>query len=112
MKKPIATSIVWNYFGLEANEGGDHKAVCCACKRNVPAKGVIRVILMSHLKEHYAKFFVEALSTQKTQQSKGNTPKDNSGKDLANLSNNSSTNIKDVLLASRKYSLDHLRHSN
>ena len=54
VKKPIPTSIVWNYFGLEANEGGipkankDHKAVCCACKRSVPAKGVIRVILMSH----------------------------------------------------------------
>ena len=34
VKKPNATSIVWNYFGLEANEGGtpkgdkDQKPIC------------------------------------------------------------------------------------
>ena len=97
---------------MEASEGGipkadkEHKPVCCACKRSVPVKGGNTSNLMSHLKEHHAELFFEALSTQKTQQSKGNMPRkssNNSGKDLANSPNNNSANIKNVLLASRKY---------
>ena len=39
VKKPNATSIVWNYFGLEANEQGtpkrdkDQTPVCRSCKK-------------------------------------------------------------------------------
>ena len=36
VKKPNATSIMWNYFGLEANKGGtpkpDKNPICRSCK--------------------------------------------------------------------------------
>ena len=51
--------------------------------------------------------YVKALSTQKLQQSNENTSK-SSGKDLTSMGSllgESSTTIKDVLMASRKYNL-------
>ena len=110
VKKPNASSVVWNYFGLEAKESGipkEHKPVCCTCKRSVPTKGGNTSNLMSHLKEHHAELYIEALSAQKTQQSKGKTQRKSDNKDLATRTESSSeinnTTIKDILLASRKY---------
>ena len=44
-RKPRAVSVVWDYFGLKANENGtgivteEQKPVCRTCHRSVPAKG-------------------------------------------------------------------------
>ena len=65
VKKPNATSIVWNYFGLEANKGGtpkpDKNPICRSCKRSISAKGGNTSNLMAHLKEHHTELYVYTL---------------------------------------------------
>jgi len=64
VKKPKATSVVWNYFRLEANENSipkvdkEQKPLYRKSKRSVPAKGGNTSNLMSHLKEHYSDLYV------------------------------------------------------
>ena len=103
VKKHNANSVVWNYFGLDAKEGGvpkpdkENKPVCHTCKRSVPAKGGNTSNLMSHHKEHHAELYVKALSAQKTQQSNGSTSRksdNNVNKDLATTKRSSDTSIK------------------
>ena len=114
VKKPKASSVLWNYFGLEANENEipkvdkEQKPVCRKCKRSVPEKGRNTSNLMSHLKEHHSDLYVKALSAQRLQQSKENTSKssESSDKDLTSMgssSGESNTTIKVVLMARRKY---------
>ena len=110
VKKPNTTSIVWNYFGLEANKGGtpkpDKNPICRSCKRSIPAKGGNTSNLMAHLKEHHAELYVEALSAQKSKDRRKNVVDSDSastsgtGKHSVSAPTN---NIKEVLLASRKY---------
>jgi len=111
VKKPKATSVVWSYFGLEANESGvpkvdqEQKPVCHKCKRSVPAKGGTKSSLMSHLKEHHSNLYVEALTAQKLQQSKEDSSKTSNQEGVISSEiSSSTTKIKDVLLANRKYS--------
>ena len=114
VKKPNATSIVWNYFGLEANKGGtpkpDKNPICRSCKRSIPAKGGNTSNLMAHLKEHHAELYVEALSAQKSKDRLYNKRKNAVDSDSASTSSTgkqsarqSTDSIKEVLLASRKY---------
>ena len=114
VKKPNATSIVWNYFGLEANEQGtpkrdkDQRPVCRSCKKSIPAKGGNTSNLMAHLKEHHAELYVEALSAQKSRDrsTKGKYTVDSDGASTSNSKHSArhpSENIKEALLAGKKF---------
>ena len=76
VKRPNATSMVWNYFNLEVNEQGtpkpgkDTTPVCQSFRKDVPAKGVNIRKLTAHLKEHHTGLFVEkSFSTEIQRQS-------------------------------------------
>ena len=114
VKKPNAMSIVWNYFGLEANEQGtpkrdkDQTPVCRSCKKSIPAKGGNTSNLMAHLKEHHAELYVEALSAQKSRDrsTKGKYAVDSDGTSTSNSKHSArhpSENIKEALLAGKKF---------
>ena len=66
IKKPQATSVVWNYCGLKADDKGvpiaeeEHRPVCRTCKKSEPAKGGNTSNLMSHMKDHHPILYTEA----------------------------------------------------
>ena len=66
VKKPRATSVVWNYFGLKTDSRGvpiaeeEHRPVCRTCGKSVPAKGGNTSNLMSHLKDPHPMLYAEA----------------------------------------------------
>ena len=97
-------------FGLEANKGGtpkpDKNPICRSCKRSIPTKGGNTSNLMAHLKEHHADLYVEALSAQKSKDRRKNVVDSDSASTSGTGKHSVSTptsNIKEVLLASRKY---------
>lgn len=67
VKKPNTKSIVWNYFGLKANENNiplpeeEEKPVCRTCKKGVPAKGGNTSNLLTHLRDHHPDLHAEAV---------------------------------------------------
>ena len=56
-KKRNTYSVVWDYFGLKANQDGTlvlsetHSPVCRLCGRSIPAKGGNTTNLLTHLRE-------------------------------------------------------------
>ena len=59
VKKHKSSSVLWNYFGLEADPNGvplpgkEEKPVCKSCKVNVSAKGGNTSNLFTHLRDHH-----------------------------------------------------------
>ena len=57
VKKRNTSSVVWDYFGLKANQDGmlvlseTHSPVCRLCGRSIPAKGGNTTNLLTHLRE-------------------------------------------------------------
>ena len=103
VKKPNASSIVWNYFGLEANEkekpkqDKDQTPVCQSCKKGIPAKGGNTSNLMAHLKEHHAELYIEALSAQKSRD------RATTGKNAVDSSGASTSTSKHSVPSTREY---------
>lgn len=67
VKKPNSKSIVWNYFGLKADEHDiplreeEDRPVCRTCKKAVPAKGGNTSNLLTHLRDHHPDLHTEAI---------------------------------------------------
>ena len=66
IKKPNSKSVVWNYFGLKANEYGiilpeEERPICRTCKKAVPAKGGNTSNLLTHLRDHHPDPHAEAV---------------------------------------------------
>ena len=67
VKKPSTKSIVWNYFGLQADGDGkiilekEDRPVCRACKKAVQAKGGNTTNLLTHLRDHHPDLYAEAV---------------------------------------------------
>ena len=67
VKKANSKSIVWNYFGLKANEHGialpeeEERPICRTCKKAVPAKGGNTSNLLTHLRDHHPDLYAEAI---------------------------------------------------
>ena len=78
VSKEKATSLVWNYFGLEADKDGKpinaEKAICriaSGCrKKPVLAKGGNTSNLLTHLRRHHPKHYAELLQAQEKKKSK------------------------------------------
>jgi len=66
VKKKGSKSVVWNYFGLLANENGvvlqerEDEPVCRTCKKSVRAKSGNTSNLLAHLRDHHADLYSEA----------------------------------------------------
>ena len=66
IKKPSTKSVVWNYFGLQADECSkvlterEDKPVCRSCQKTVLAKGGNTTNLLTHLRDHHPDLYVEA----------------------------------------------------
>ena len=66
VKKPKTVSIVWDYFGLRADNEGrvltekESLSVCRVCLREVPAKSDNTSNMLVHLREHYPDKYSEA----------------------------------------------------
>ena len=68
IEKPATKSVVWNYFGLQADESGKvlterergDKPVCRSCKKAIPAKGGNTTNLFTHLRHHHPDLYTEA----------------------------------------------------
>ena len=67
VKKANSKSIVWNYFGLKANEHGialpeeEEGPICRTCKKAVSAKGGNTSNLLTHLRDHHPDLYAEAI---------------------------------------------------
>ena len=67
IKKPNSKSVVWNYFGLKANEYSiilpeeEERSICRTCKKAVLAKGGNTSNLLTHLRDHYPDLHDEAV---------------------------------------------------
>ena len=65
-KKPKAVSIVWDYFGLKADNEGrvltekESLPVCRVCLKEVPAKSGNTSNMLVHLREHHPNKYSEA----------------------------------------------------
>ena len=78
VSKEKATSLVWNYFGLEADKDGKpinaEKAICriaSGCgKKPVLAKGGNTSNLLTHLRRHHPKHYAKLLQAQEKKKSK------------------------------------------
>ena len=63
IKKPHTTSVVWNYFGVKANEHGIpiedeiEEPICRVCKKVVPAKQSNTSNLFRHLQDHHPEIY-------------------------------------------------------
>ena len=59
--KKNTTSLVWSYFGLQANDQGDpidkNTAICQICFTSVPVKEGTTSNIHSHLRNHHSKEF-------------------------------------------------------
>ena len=78
LKMKGSKSVVWNYFGLQANENGvvlqevEDEPMCRTCKKSVRAKSGNTSNLLAHLRDHHADLYAEA---SKGKQSKGESSK-------------------------------------
>ena len=67
VKKPNCRSVVWNYFGLKANEYGiplseeEERPICRTCQKVVPAKGGNTSNLLTHLRDHHPLLHAETV---------------------------------------------------
>ena len=67
VKKPHCKSAVWNYFGLELNENNvlikeqEDKPVSIICKKIMLAKGGNILNMLTHLCNHHAELYAEAM---------------------------------------------------
>ena len=66
MKKKGIKSVLWNYFGLRADENGvilqemEDEPICKTCKKSVCAKSRNTSNLLTHLRDHHADVYAEA----------------------------------------------------
>ena len=65
-QKANSKSIVWNYFGLKANEHGlalpeEEGPICRTYKKAMPAKGGNTSNLLTHLRDHHPDLYAEAI---------------------------------------------------
>ena len=67
VKKPNSKSIVWNYFGLKADEynvplpSEEERLFCRSCKWAVAAKSGNTSNLLTHLRDHHPDLYAEAV---------------------------------------------------
>ena len=87
VSKKKATSLVWNYFGFEADEDGKliniEKAICCiesGCREKpVLAKGKNTSNLLTHLRSYHPKHYTELIRAQEKKKSKEKNLKTSEG---------------------------------
>ena len=69
VKKPNCKSVVWTYFGLEADDMGiplrdkEDSPICKTCKKAVLAKGGNTSNLLTHLRDHHPDLYSEVTSS-------------------------------------------------
>ena len=69
VKKPNCKSVVWTYFGLEADDMGiplrdkEDSPICKTCKKAVLAKGGNTSNLLTHLHDHHPDLYSEVTSS-------------------------------------------------
>ena len=85
--KEKATSVVWNYFGFEADEDGKlintEKAICCIAsgcrKKPALAKGENTSNLLTHLWRHHPNHYTELIRAKEKKKSKEKNLKTSEG---------------------------------
>ena len=70
VKKKNTKSVVWNYFGIKADENGvqipgeDTRPICRTCHKAVLSKGGNTANLFVHLRDGNPALYKEAMKTQ------------------------------------------------
>ena len=70
VKKPNSKSVIWNYFGVSADDtgrpidGSEKKPICRTCNKQVPSKDANTSNMFAHLRDVHPLLYKEAMKTK------------------------------------------------
>lgn len=72
VKKRNSKSVIWNYFGIKADDTGrpidgcEKKPICRTCSKQVPCKDANTSNMFAHLQDVHPLLYKEAMKTKET----------------------------------------------